>query len=80
MTPLHYAVNNEDCVRLLIKRGADVNAVSFLNQTPLMTATIGSKICSKLFIDNGVDVNAEHFYFDKKKEYIECMKGTPWKY
>jgi ankyrin repeat protein len=58
-TPLMYAgvYGNADCVRLLIKRGADVNATNSAGATPLLrSATDLAK--TALLVESGADVNA----------------------
>ena len=61
-TPLHLAVrqNNPDIVKLLIAKGADVNATNQDVWTPLHTAAqYGHPEMVKLLIEAGADVNAE---------------------
>lgn len=59
-TPLHYAVNRQqlDAAKLLIKRGADVNAVSKLGGTPLLAAVTKNQLeFITLLLANGADPN-----------------------
>ncbi|MEM7393613.1 MAG: ankyrin repeat domain-containing protein, partial [Verrucomicrobiota bacterium] len=62
MTPLHHAVNgnwkgkNREMVKLLIARGAHVNAIDDTHHTPLHMAS--NKEDAELLIDAGADVNA----------------------
>ena len=65
-TPLMNAAlsGNGECVRLLLKVGAEVNACDKNGVTALMcAATVGSAHCMKLLLDAGTDVN----HSDKKK-------------
>lgn len=59
--PLHYAAefNQEDIVKLLLQYGADVNAKTSENDTPLHYACLLSKSNEviKLLINHGADVN-----------------------
>src|SRR5262245_50943132 len=59
--PLHYAVFNgdEDSVELLLKHGADVNAIAANGWTPLHIACAkGNESLVDLLLENGADVNA----------------------
>ena len=58
--PLHEATNTKqvDMVRLLIERGADVNAATLLGQTPLHNAVLrNDPEIARLLIENKADVN-----------------------
>lgn len=60
-TPLHYAVNRQhfDAAKLLVERGADVNAVSKLGGAPLMAAVTKNRIeFITLLLAHGADPNA----------------------
>ena len=73
VTPLHFAANlgNEECLKLLVEAGADVNFLSrngynertsvfILGRTPLMCAIEGGHAqCVNKLIKAGVDVNAK---------------------
>ncbi len=59
--PLHYAVNRQhfDAAKLLVERGADVNAVSKLGGAPLMAAVTKNRIeFITLLLAHGADPNA----------------------
>ena len=64
-TPLHYAVwsywpsEETATAKLLLDRGADVNARSEHGGTPLHSAATGHVNATKLLLDRGADVNAE---------------------
>jgi ankyrin repeat protein len=70
-TPLCYAafMGQEDAVRVLIQRGADLNAKMATGATPLLETfsrrgignriTKGQAACARLLIEAGADVNAE---------------------
>ncbi len=91
MTALMYAVgaNKPDVVKVLLKNGADVNAVSSYKQTPLMwAAAVGSKDLAKILLDAGADPSitmigemsgatalsiAQDFQY---KDVIELLKKT----
>lgn len=50
--------DNTECIKLLIKNGADVNFKNKYNTTPLMIATCGERFETvKLLIEHGADVN-----------------------
>ena len=58
---LHYAVNRQhlDAAKLLVERGADVNAVSKLGGTPLMAAVTKNRLeFITLLLAHGADPNA----------------------
>ena len=60
-TPLHYTATsgNRQITKLLISKGANVNAINSSNYTPLHGATCnGHKEIAELLIANGADVNA----------------------
>ena len=63
-TPLHYAVqfnSNPGVVKLLLDRGADIEALNVLGLTPLYRAATqfgGSPEMASLLLDHGADVNA----------------------
>ena len=60
-TPLHYTATsgNRQITKLLISKGANVNAINSYNYTPLHGATCnGHKEIAELLIANGADVNA----------------------
>ena len=59
-TPLHFAIQNGhiDIVKLLIDRGADVNAVTGYGATPLWLAAVrGKPDIAKLLISKGADID-----------------------
>ncbi len=70
-TPLHCAAGfgHVDCVRLLIERGADLNAYSQLWSATALFETIGSSkrddktgehmVCAQLLLENGADPNIQ---------------------
>ncbi len=62
VTVLHYAVfiNDQERVKLLIEKGADVNAKDIDSTTLLMAATDNNNMeITKLLVENGADVNAK---------------------
>ena len=67
MTALHWAVlaGHELCARILLDRGADVDALQRGGNTPLLLAAItGSETMVRLLVDNGADLTARN-----NKEY-----------
>ena len=69
MTPLHIACkeNDIDTVKLLVEKGANVNAksddeISFIqriNKTPLLLACAKSSKIAEFLIESGADIKAE---------------------
>lgn len=62
VTVLHYAVfiNDQERVKLLIEKGADVNAKDIDSTTLLMAATDNNNMeITKLLVEQGADVNAK---------------------
>ncbi len=62
MTPLHEAaaMGHLEVARLLLERGADVNAKNKHGFTPLhFAAGIGHTDVAKLLLEHGADVNAK---------------------
>ena len=63
MTPLHHAVNDDwkgshfKMVKLLIERGANVNAIDDTHHTPLHWAS--NKETAELLIVAGANINAK---------------------
>lgn len=62
-TPLHEAVaktnpNDFAMIELLLERGANVNAMSFVERTPLMEARSSSLPVVQLLVDKGANVNS----------------------
>lgn len=61
-TPLHLAClgNNESIVRLLLSRGALLNALNTCQKTPLMCAAENDhRGCCRILIENKCDINVE---------------------
>jgi len=61
-TPLHWAAwhGHTDIARLLIEKGAEVNAKNASQQTPLHSAAWhGHADIARLLIENGAEVNAK---------------------
>jgi ankyrin repeat protein len=58
-TPLHRAVARADIARILLDRGADVNAKDVAGHTPLhLAASGGYSDTVRILLDRGADVNA----------------------
>ena len=64
-TPLHYAVKNgyEDLVKILVNKGANVNARDSFKQTPLMILARFAKdsfeVIADTLLKNGAEINAQ---------------------
>lgn len=80
MTPLMCAarVGNINAVKILIKNGADVNAVSYCGTTALMFAVNGNEQNSPevvdILLENGADVNARDNFGFRVLNYAEYTK------
>ena len=67
-TPLHYAVKNGyyELVKLLVNKGADVNAIDIYMQTPLLIlarfADDSFEAIADILLKNGADINAQENY------------------
>ncbi|AID46730.1 ankyrin repeat protein [Pigeonpox virus] len=65
-TPLHYAASyckDIDVIKLLLERGADVNAKSYVrNLTPLHSSYLKSPRVLKLLLQHGADINSLDSY------------------
>ncbi|AID46966.1 ankyrin repeat protein [Penguinpox virus] len=65
-TPLHYAASyckDIDVIKLLLERGADVNAKSYIrNLTPLHSSYLKSPRVLKLLLQHGADINSLDSY------------------
>lgn len=80
--PLHVAIerNHTDVVKLLVKRGADVNARNSTGESPLIIA-IRSRVGNtleiiKFLVSNGADVNASSI-FGKNALGTAAKHGDP---
>jgi len=82
-TPLFSAVfnNHEECVKILIEHGADVNVEAFDKQSPLhQSAESGATKCAQLLIDNKAEINCKKIngltplHFAANEGHIECLK------
>lgn len=83
-TPLHYACN-EEAAKLLIAKGADVNAKDGMGHTPLSAAYLKDNICvAKVLLRNGAN------FFETKqicrlpldlteKQFFDIMFFGDWK-
>ena len=72
---LHYAIScgADDMARLLIEKGADVNAIADDGTTPLiLAAKIDSVFIAKLLLEKGADVNWRDMH---KKNAMSYAKG-----
>ena len=89
-TSLHYAIScgADDVARLLIEKGANVNAIADDGTTPLILAAKNDSVfMAKLLLEKGADVNwrdmkkksAMSFakgLFSKKKKMIELLESA----
>lgn len=72
---LHYAIScgSDDVARLLIEKGADVNAIADDGTTPLILAVKNDDVfIAKLLLEKGADVNWRDM---KKKSAMSYAKG-----
>ena len=83
-TPLHYA-SDKECIQLLLKHSAKINAKDDMGKTPLHYAYDGDRMrlneeCIRLLVRNGADINAQDIfgktplhYFYNKPEFVMAM-------
>jgi ankyrin repeat protein len=89
-TSLHYAISSrsDDVARLLIEKGANVNALADDGTTPLILAVkTDSVFIAKLLLEKGADVDWSDFHkknamsyakglFSKKKKMIQLLQNA----
>jgi ankyrin repeat protein len=76
LTSLHYAIScgSDDVTRVLIEKGADVNAIADDGTTPLILAAKNDSVfIAKLLLEKGADVNWRDM---KKKSAMSYAKGV----
>ena len=87
MTALHWAVlrDHEVCTRILLDRGADVDALQRGLNTPLLLAAlapINSETLVRLLIERGADITTrnlkDHDVVFMAVLYGHASKGLPW--
>ena len=87
MTALHWAVlkDHEICTRILLDRGADVDALQKGLNTPLLLAALAptnSEILVRLLIERGADITTrnlkDHDVVFMAVLYGHASKGLPW--
>ena len=87
MTALHWAVlrDHEICTRILLDRGADVDALQKGLNTPLLLAALAptnSETLVRLLIDRGADITTrnlkDHDVVFMAVLYGHASKGLPW--
>lgn len=62
-TPLHYAIlgNQPECVRYLIKKGADIGAIDHAGKSPLqLAAAYGREECAEILLSHGAQQDIRH--------------------
>ncbi|KAM4867291.1 ankyrin repeat domain-containing protein 53 [Thomomys bottae] len=94
-TPLHLVLNKDNkttavpCLNYLLQRGADINAVTCNNSTPLhLAAYDGMLKCLEVLVQNGADVHAQDATGCKAIDYCKIwnhrscarfLKDAMWK-
>jgi ankyrin repeat protein len=90
LTSLHYAISSgsDDVARLLIEKGADVNALDHDGTTPLILAAKNDSVfIAKLLLEKGADVDWRDMHkknamsyaksiFTKKKKMIQLLQSA----
>jgi ankyrin repeat protein len=76
-TPLHFAVHNPALVSFFISCGADVNARSAKDYTPLhLAVSEGRRETTEILVSHGADMNAKEKAHAIAPLHLAAMKGN----